>query len=689
MAGMCFGSPPVCYGRRCATKMITPSSRASLSPAGSFEDISRDPAAKRASLEQAGNILNMDRGQVLHSCTGPRGKVSLLSRPEGGTVDGRDFQVEFSSFGERRNGGAPGLLSRELGGEREGESLSRPSDSGQRQLGQIVEFPRRSLERVPKCVGRSWDLARLQVEHGVFTHSLVITAYGVAGHAHQGQWRKNGEPVLAHCVETAKILSDLNADDVTVAAALLHDVLDDTSMTQEELTACVGSDVCGLVRKVGNVSRLSQLVRDSRGMLAAVDYSKLRDILVAVSDARVVLIKLADRVHNMRTLSALPIDKQIGVADETLKVFAPLAERLNSWTLKSELEDLAFAVLEPQKYVALKTEYDDIVQRCQTHQLREALNGLKAALDEENIVYEDISGRPKNLYAVNKKMEKKGYGSTREVLDLLAVRIVVKSKEDCYAALEKVHSLWKPVPGRLKDYIRSPKANGYQSIHEDVQMDDGSTFEVQIRTNNMHYIAEHGLAAHWRYKEDCTEIVSDFVAARTLWSQYVLNWVLDLNDKKFRPSDWPDGRSIWRNGVGLPEIFGTRGDESVGCRHRQQPCPRPVTEEDFWEPLYVAVNTSDGLEICQLKRGCTLVEFLQHHSSLDHTRELLPMVNNERVEGSYALRFGDVLEFLDKQPCMKGSLNMFTMTGLTNLNLGPGSDVTIQNKDTQREAVLG
>lgn len=603
-------------------------------------------------------------------------------------MEGGGIQVELSACVERRIGGTPGLLSMELGSKKEVAPLARPATL-QHQLGQIVEFPRRSLQSGCKRVGRSWDLARLQDEHEVFSHSLVITAYRVAGHAHQGQWRKNGEPVLAHCVETAKILSDLNADDVTVAAALLHDVLDDTSMTPEELSACVGSDVCNLVRKVGNVSRLSQLVRDSRGMLAAVDYSKLKDMLVAVSDARVVLIKLADRVHNMRTLSALPLEKQIGVADETLKVFAPLAERLNSWTLKSELEDLSFAVLEPQKYLTLKMEYDEVVKRCQTHQLGEALNGLKAALDEENIVYEDISGRPKNLYAVYKKMEKKGFSSVREVLDLLAVRIVVKSSADCYAVLEKVRSLWEPVPGRLKDYIRCPKVNGYQSLHEDVQMDDGSTFEVQIRTNNMHYMAEHGLAAHWRYKEDCNGVVSDFVAARTLWSQYVLNWVLHLSDKKLRPSDWPDDELIWKTGNGLPDFFGNWEDGTFGCRHHAQPCPRPVNEEEFWEPLYVAVSTSDGLEIRQLPKGCTLEEFLLQHDSQGSASGLLPMVNNERVEGSCALRFGDVLEFVEEESRLKGSLDLLPMTGFANLNLGSASGAAIESKDAHREAVLG
>eukprot|EP00803_Ostreobium_quekettii_P007022 evm.model.scf_10EXC.3 EVM.evm.TU.scf_10EXC.3 scf_10EXC:21434-23168(+) len=411
-------------------------------------------------------------------------------------------------------------------------------------------------------------------------------------------------------------------------------------------------------------------------------------MLVAISDARVVLIKLADRLHNMRTLGALRANKQARVADETLRVFAPLAERLNAWSLKSELEDLAFGVLEPDRKAALRAEYEGIMESRRDSDLGGALERLKAGLEGEGVVWEDISGRRKSLYGVARKMERKGYESMSEVPDLLALRVVVRSKVDCYAVLRKVHQLWRAVPGRLKDYIRNPKANGYQSIHEDVQAPDGSTFEVQIRTDKMHYIAEHGLAAHWRYKEAGEAgSVSEFVAARTLWSQYVLGWVLEVNDKKLRPSGCATEGSIWKTCTTFADDRGSRMDGRLGCRHHAQPPPRPVTEHDFWEPLYVAVSGPKGLDVCQLSRGCTLGQYMLTRVGMDWPTRGLPTVNGQLVSTGYALRFGDVLEFPDESQ----GLDVYSMSGFANLDLdkAPGGLESMGERDAPQEVALG
>ncbi|CAD7700796.1 unnamed protein product [Ostreobium quekettii] len=686
MAGMPFGSPPVVSTRRLSPQTAVASSRPCGSYPGSFEDPPRGP--RRGSLEQASNIIGFSaRLRVSGDFEAPGGSFSASSA-RGGDA-GERLVSELAHQGGR---GGRGLLSRELSDGGVAEEAPGVGD----ELGQIVGFPGgASLRPVRRGMGSGWDLSRLQEEYAVFSSDLVVAAYQLAGEAHQGQWRKNGEPVLAHCVETAKILAQLNADETTVAAAMLHDVLDDTSVTPRQLGACTGGDVRDLVAKVGNVSRLSQLVRDSQATLEEVDYSKLKDMLVAVSDARVVLIKLADRLHNMRTLSALPKPKQLGVANETLRVFVPLAERLNAWTLKSELEDLAFGVLEPDRVAALKTEYDEVVRSRQDTELGKALERLMAALDEDGIEWQDISGRPKSLYGVAKKMERKGYEHVAEVPDLLALRVVVKSKVDCYAVLRKVQQLWKSVPGRLKDYIRTPKANGYQSIHEDVSTPDGATFEVQIRTDKMHYIAEHGLAAHWRYKEeDATGgEVSAFVAARTLWSQYVLGWVLEVNDKKLRPRGCgsPEG-SIWKAGDTFADMDGRRTNGGQGCRHHAQPPPRPVMEDEFWEPLFVAVGGVGGLRICQLSRGCTLGQYMLTRVGRGWASGPLgmPTVNGEAVSAGYVLRFGDVLEFGDQGNRREG-LDVYSMSGIANLNLGKdvGAIGSMGGSDTPREAVAG
>lgn len=463
----------------------------------------------------------------------------------------------------------------------------------------------------------------------------MVDAYNLAASAHVGQFRKSGEPVLAHCVETAKILAEINADDHMVAAALLHDVVDDTSVTFAQLESCVSSDVCDLVRKVSKLSHVSQLVRE-RDLH---DCTKLKDVLIASVDCRAVLIKMADRIHNMRTASALKQEKQLHWARETMELFVPLAGRLGCWGIKSELEDLCFAILYPREHAELKTIYDAKVATFTQEHLQTVLNKLKQALDAAGIAYDDISGRPKNLYGVYRKMQKKHITDLDNVLDLFAIRIVVKDGQSCHEALKTVHKLWPAFPGKLKDYISNPKPNGYRSIH-DVCFIDAMPLEVQIRTSQMHYVAEHGIAAHWRYKEEAND-ANAFVEQRTLWSRYVLNWVFELNDQKLRPVELKDTsailQSIWTSFWSFEEK--ERG--MIACRHGNRSIP------STWSPLLVVVKDAQTIQVCESTPKATLEEFLLDHCGILESDGCVPILNGERVSTDTVLQFGDLIEFGD------------------------------------------
>jgi len=325
--------------------------------------------------------------------------------------------------------------------------------------------------------------------------NLVIRAYEVAEQAHRGQVRATGEDYIAHTVAVANILADLRLDVPTIAAALLHDVVEDTDLTLQELEAEFGSEIADLVE---GVTKLTKLTRKGIRSARAENMRKL--FLAMAEDIRVVLIKLADRLHNMRTLYALPPEKQERIARETLEIYAPLANRLGIWQIKWQLEDLALRALEPDVYNEIA---EQIARRRPEREafITRIIEQLSQRLKEEGIDVVEISGRPKHIYSIYSKMQRKGV-SFEEVYDVHAVRVIVRTVKDCYHTLGIVHDMWNPIPGEFDDYIATPKENLYQSLHTAVRLPgEGSPLEVQIRTEEMHQVAEYGIAAHWRYKE--------------------------------------------------------------------------------------------------------------------------------------------------------------------------------------------
>lgn len=323
---------------------------------------------------------------------------------------------------------------------------------------------------------------------------LITRAYLCAEKNHTGQYRKSGEPYIIHAIQVGYILSLLRTGPRTIAAGLLHDVVEDCDVTLEEITEMFGSEVASLVDSVTKIGNLK--FKDEKEYLA----SNHRKIFIAMAkDVRVILIKLADRLHNMRTLQYMTPEKQKKIAAETLDVYAPIAHRLGISDIKNELEDLSFQYLNKEKYYEIarlvekrKAERDEQVQQM--------IKEISDLLDEHHIQYR-IFGRSKHLYSIYKKMKTKNK-RFEEILDLLAIRIITDSDTACYEILGYIHAKYRPIPGRFKDYIAMPKMNMYQSLHSTIVADDGNIFEIQIRTESMDEVAEQGIAAHWRYKEN-------------------------------------------------------------------------------------------------------------------------------------------------------------------------------------------
>ena len=343
----------------------------------------------------------------------------------------------------------------------------------------------------------------------------VLKAFELADKAHEGQLRASGEPYIMHPLAVADILAHLQIDHITLMAALMHDVVEDTSYSKEDLEEMFGSEVAFLVDGVTKLNQFQYETKEDRQME---NYRKM--ILAMAKDVRVVVIKLGDRLHNMRTLKHMRSDKQKRIAKETLEIFAPLAHRLGIFNVKWELEDLSFRYLEPEKY------YDLVDQMKQKRQAREdivndTMSQLTKALGEAHIKA-DIKGRPKHFYSIYKKM-KKDNRDLSQIYDLLAVRVIVDTIPDCYAVLGIAHSLWKPLPYRFKDYISMPKSNMYQSLHTTVIGTMGQPVEIQIRTWEMHRVSEYGVAAHWRYKEGNKNGDKEF-DQKVAWLRQVLEW---------------------------------------------------------------------------------------------------------------------------------------------------------------------
>jgi GTP pyrophosphokinase len=349
---------------------------------------------------------------------------------------------------------------------------------------------------------------------------LLNRAYRFSEQSHRGQQRASGEPYLSHPLEVARLLVDFKMDVVTVTAGLLHDVIEDTKATKADLEREFGREIADLV---DGVTKLSKLAFSSREERQAENFRKM---LVAMArDLRVLMIKLADRLHNMRTLQYLPVDKARKIAQETLDIYAPLAHRLGMARVKAELEDLALRALHPEAYV-------DLQRRVAKRRLeREAEIGQAIAIIERKLsevgIEAQIRGRPKHFYSIWKKMHDQGR-EFDEIYDLTAVRVITNSVRDCYGALGVIHSLWKPVPGRFKDFIAMPKVNMYQSLHTTVIGPKGDPVEIQIRTVEMHRIAEEGIAAHWLYKERKTG--KDKLDDSLLWLRQLLETQQELKD---------------------------------------------------------------------------------------------------------------------------------------------------------------
>ncbi|MFN8232740.1 MAG: bifunctional (p)ppGpp synthetase/guanosine-3',5'-bis(diphosphate) 3'-pyrophosphohydrolase [Actinomycetota bacterium] len=419
-------------------------------------------------------------------------------------------------------------------------------------------------------------------------------AYAFAEAAHEGQKRLSGEDFIEHPVAVAGILADLRLDTTTIEAALLHDTVEDTDVTLDELQEAFGGEVG---RIVDGLTKLERIEFKSREQEQAENVRKM--IVAMAGDIRVLLIKLADRLHNMRTIGSLPAEKQRRVATETLEIHAPLADRLGVQELKWELEDLSFKTLHPGPY----REIASLVE-ARRGERQDLIDGVTAALRrklKELGIKADVEGRPKHLYSIYEKMVIRGK-EFNEIYDLVGIRVQVGSLRDCYAALGAVHALWRPVPNRFKDYIAMPKANMYQSLHTTVVGPEGKPLEIQIRTRDMHRTAQFGIAAHWRYKEGGKQARE---AAETAWLGQMMEWLKDMAD----PREFMEGLKIDLSG-GRVFVFTPKGD------------------------------------VVNLPTGATPVDFAYAiHTEVGH-RTIGAKVGGKLVPLDYELRTGDTVDVL-------------------------------------------
>jgi guanosine-3',5'-bis(diphosphate) 3'-pyrophosphohydrolase len=351
---------------------------------------------------------------------------------------------------------------------------------------------------------------------------LIEKAYVYTGKVHLGQVRLSGEPYLIHPLEVAAILADMRMDLATVAAGLLHDTVEDTYATTEEIKDLFGEEIVALVDGLTKISKMTLTTHEEE---QAENFRKM--LLAMAKDIRIVIIKLADRLHNMRTLEFLPPASQVKIAQETLDIYAPLANRLGIDRIKTELEDLAFRYLEPDAYRQLVKEVAWKREEREKY-IQEVSSMISEKLSSYGLVGK-VSGRPKHLFSIHRKMKAQNV-TFEQVYDVIAFRIILETIKDCYEALGIIHSLWKPVPGRFKDYIAMPKANGYQSLHTTVIGPYGERVEIQIRTEEMNRTAEEGIAAHWRYKEGKTFDPKD--TKQFAWVRQLLEWQQDLRDPR-------------------------------------------------------------------------------------------------------------------------------------------------------------
>jgi GTP diphosphokinase / guanosine-3',5'-bis(diphosphate) 3'-diphosphatase len=425
---------------------------------------------------------------------------------------------------------------------------------------------------------------------------LLRKAYVFSAFGHRGQLRHSGEPYLVHPLAVADFLADMKLDVVGVAAGLLHDVVEDTLATTERIQEVFGPEVAHVVEGVTKIGAIPFSSSEER---QAENFRKM--LLAMVDDIRVILVKLADRLHNMRTLSYLPEERRVIIAQETLDIYAPIANRLGMSKVKNELEELSFRYLEPQAYEALRVKVD--IKRRMTEGLIEELkHTITEKLREAQIPVLEIDGRIKRLYSIVQKLRRQKI-ELDQVYDLIALRIITEAVKDCYAALGIIHQTWSPVPGRIKDFIAMPRPNGYQSLHTSVISEHGTPFEVQIRTMDMHRMAEEGIAAHWKYKEGRLGDKSDDRYVQ--WMRQLVEWQQEVRD----PQEFIQNLKI--------DLF----------------------------PEEVYLFTPKGL-VKALPRGATAVDFAYSiHTDVGH-RCVGARVNGKMVSLRTRLKNGDIVEIL-------------------------------------------
>ena len=425
------------------------------------------------------------------------------------------------------------------------------------------------------------------------TEELIADAYNAAHAAHRGQTRKSGEPFVYHPLATADVLAELRLDPTTISAALLHDVLEDTGVTKEELSERFGDEVAEIVDGVTKLKRLPS------GNLEEAQAESLRKMIVAMSrDVRVIIIKLADRLHNMRTLAYLKRETQLSKATETLEIYAPLAHRLGIYSIKWELEDLSFATLHPRRYEEIKS-----LVAARRGDREAFINGTAAELLRhlrETGIEAEVHGRVKHFYSIYNKMVRRNK-EFNEIYDLAGLRVVVDGVRDCYGTLGVIHSIWKPIPGRFKDYIAMPKFNMYQSLHTTVMSNEGKLLEIQIRTSEMDTTAEYGIAAHWMYKHGLTDRQVD----RLTWLKSMMEWQQETTDAS-------DFMESLKGELGAEEVF---------------------------------VFTPKG-DVVSLPSGATPIDFAYHvHTEVGH-RTIGARVNDRIVPLDSELVSGDRVEVI-------------------------------------------
>ena len=464
--------------------------------------------------------------------------------------------------------------------------------------------PRRDLAPVrPSGTPAPFDLDALRARllATVGTHypatalELVGRAFDLAVDAHQTQKRASGEPYVTHPIASAQILAELGIDPIAVAAALLHDVPEDTEYSLSDVEERFGGEIARLVDGVTKLSRFSTHSHEQQ------QAENIRKMLLAMAeDIRVVLIKLADRLHNMRTLYALPSEKQTRIARQTMEIYAPLAERLGIWQMKWELEDLSFKILEPERFREL-ARLLDTRRKGREGYIERAIAELEPRLKDAGIEA-DLQGRPKHIYSIFKKMQRKA-AEFGEIYDVYAIRILVEDLRDCYAALGIVHALWRPIPGQFDDYIAVPKNNLYQSLHTAVIALDGKPLEIQIRTHQMHQVSEVGIAAHWRYKEGSKS--DREYDAKLAWLRQLMDWQRDVSDA----TEFVEGIKL----------------------------------DIFQDQVFVFTPKGD---IKDLPAGATPLDFAYRiHTDVGH-RTIGAKVNNRLVPLDYRLKNGDIVEIV-------------------------------------------